>query len=636
MIINNKVNFRRILYYKFELFLLLLTIIGLILKFFYFYRLELDSDTAVEGLMTIEFWKYHNYFLSYFYVPSDDSYTFEVVIFHLLPQILSNFNPIMLNIVSFFIFLLIIIIFSHIIFSFTKSLLNTLFFSALLSNWYIVYGMIAFPHSSTILMIGLLLILCLFKPIKNWDIIFLVILAIATFSDSLILIWFIIPIIIVHFLKFLLRDQIVSFLKFDIVFKITLSSGIVMIFKKYYIEYYVNHTHIFHCIEWNCLSNTQIPILLNDLTSLFFYRLKEHQITFIDTLFIFFFIAYVILLINLKLKSIQKKYLIFFIFVGSMSITTSLFYITTAVPESYTARYIVFILIGLLSIFCMVDFNRSKYAKWLLLSIIIINLIYGVDLSFRINHSPNEEQYQLIDFLKKSNLTFGFGDYWDSNIITYLSHEDVIVRPIWIENGLVPRYWNSAKRWYENPPKQFFVIVRHTNEKALNYFYNNFLLPDPVRIFDYKNYKIFEYNMTNFDIRNRKFNTIKLFHSGGEKRYDPLIEGFSWYADKNIEGYIIYGPYISLPRGNYRVTYMIRSDSNVSANVSVAKLEIFDNRILKQIVIYDSNFPNTSIYQAFSLDFTSQNNKNLEFRIYKYSNVTLFIGNITLNELNNT
>lgn len=493
-----------ILYYKFELILLFLTVFGLVLKFFHlFLSIEFNSDNVFAGLSTIEFWKYHNYFFSYYYVPAYDNYIPEVIVFHLLPQILSNYDPSMLKMVAFFIFLLIIVIFSYIIFLSTKSLLNTLFFSALLSNWYLDYSwMSATSHEGTIFTIGILLILYIFKPIKNWDIIFLAILSIVTFSDSLVLIWFTIPIlftiIITNLLRLSLREQIVSFLKFDIVFKIVFVSIVVTIFKKFFIEYYISHTNVFHCMELSCLINTQIPLFLKDLVILFnFHRIENSQIMFV---FVVFLIAYAILSIK-NFRSISKKDILFlFIFICIMLVAASSFYIAAAMVGS--ARYLKFILIGILSIFCLADFNKSKYVKWLLLSIIIINLIYVIDIPF--NTHPNEEQYQLIDFLKKSNLSFGYGDYYDSNVITYLSHEDVIIRPILIENGVVPYYWMSAKRWYENPPKKFFVIVKNTNEKALNYYYNNYILPEPIQIIDYKNYKIFEYNTLDSVYHNNK------------------------------------------------------------------------------------------------------------------------------------
>lgn len=634
----------KVLYYKLESILILLTIIGLGFKSFHlFVRLFFQSDNVFAGQSAMEFWKYQNYFFSYYYVPSDDSNIFEVIVFHLVPQILSNYDPIMLKIITFIIFLLIIIIFSFIIFFLTKSLLNALFFSALLSNWYIDYLSTILwitSHESTILMIGILLMLYFFKPVKNWDIIFLVILAGVTFSDSLILVWFTVPmiftILITNYPKQKLREQIVSFLKFDLVFKIAFLSSIVMIYKRIFIDYYIRHPHLFQCSELMCFINTQIPLFFKSLTlllnpDLYGIIFKTNPISYIATLFVVILIAYTILLIkNFKLQ-LKNDIKFFITFVGIMFVITSILYFTTAI--TLQLQYLKFILICLLSIFCLIDFSKSKYGKWILFIIIIINLFYVVDSPFNKPISSNEEQYHLIDFLKNSNLSFGYGEYWDSNVITYLSHEEVTIRPILIENGLDPYYWNSAKRWYNSIPENFFVIVRTTNERALYYFNNNYVLPDPVRIIDYKNYKIFDYNTSNFDVINRKYNAVKLFHSGGEKRYDPLIEEISWYADNNIEGYIIYGPYISLPRGNYRVTYMIRYDSNVSRNESVVRLEVFDNRILRQIIINNSDFLNSNTYQPFTLNFTSKNIQKLEFRVYKYYNSTIFINNISIKKV---
>lgn len=643
---RNSSFFKTILYYKFESILLLLTIVGLGLKFFYLlFRVEFNSDNVLGGLSTIEFWKYQNYFFSYYYVPSDDSNIFETVVFHLVPQILSNYEPVMLKIITFIIFLLIIIIFSSLIFYFTKNLLNTFFFSALMSNWYIdPLSTILWitSHDSTILMIGILLAIYFFKPIKNWDILFLTILTGVTFSDSLILIWFTVPmlftILIINFKKRQLKDQIVSFLKFDLVFKIVFLSSIVMIFKKVFIDYYVSHTHTFHCTEFGCLINTQIRLFFESLTLLLnpnFYRIifENNQISSIDILFVVILITYTILLIKSYRSHLKKEISFFFVFVSIMFMITSIFYFTTALALPLQSQYLKFILVCLLSIFCFVDFSESKYAKWHLLGIVVINLVYVLNVSFDTTHTPNEEQYQLIDFLKKSNLSFGYGEYWDSNVITYLSHEDVTIRPIWIENGLDPRYWNSAKRWYDYIPDKFFIIVRTANEKALNYYKNNYVLPEPIQIIDYKNYKIFLYSTSDFDIRNRTFDAIKLFHSGGEQRDDPTIQEYSWYAHKDLEGYIIYGPYISLPNGDYRVTYIIRSDQNISGNENIARLEVFDNRILKQVIINNSDFLNLNTYQAFTLDFTSQNNKHLEFRVYKYPNSTLFVNNISIKKV---
>lgn len=78
---------------------------------------------------------------------------------------------------------------------------------------------------------------------------------------------------------------------------------------------------------------------------------------------------------------------------------------------------------------------------------------------------------------------------------------------------------------------------------------------------------------------------------------------------------------------------MIRYDSNVSRNESVAKLEVFDNRILRQIIINNSDFLNSKTYQPFTLNFTSKNIQKLEFRVYKYYNSTIYINNISIKKV---
>ena len=63
------------------------------------------------------------------------------------------------------------------------------------------------------------------------------------------------------------------------------------------------------------------------------------------------------------------------------------------------------------------------------------------------HEQPNREQYELINYLKELNLTLGFGDYWDSNIITYLSKEDILVRPVcFTDEKIIPFKWNACGR----------------------------------------------------------------------------------------------------------------------------------------------------------------------------------------------
>lgn len=634
-------DYKILFFYRYELFLLFLTIIGLILKIVYeLFQLEYQSDNVFGGLAAIEFWKYNNFFLSEYYVPSDDSNFFEALVFHVVPQVLSNYNPIMLKVSTFIIFSLIVIIFSYFVYRLTNNILNGLFFSAVLSNWYIFDSTTILwitSHESTILMIGVLMVLYFFKPLtRYWEIIFFSILAVVTFSDSLILVWFTIPLLLViisdHFRTQTIKEQISSFFRFDFVFKIVFISGILMITKKLFIPYYMNHTHIFHELEIANLIAIQVPILFQHLTILIdphFYRdfIISNSISIIDIVFLSLFVGYVILVIKYLKSHSTKNAKIFCVFTFITFIACSLLYITTAFQIQL--QYLKFLLVCLLIIFCLIDFNKVRISRFILIGIIFINLFFCISYAAALDmsHNPNEEQYNLIEFLKGENLTFGYGDYWDSNVITYLSHEDITIRPILIGNGLVPFNWNSAERWYSNLPQKYFIIIRKTDEHAINY-YNNTFMPKYIRVIDYRNYKIFEYNQS--EIQAYTYDAVNLSHLGGNSDYDPLLQKDIWYSNNTVWGYVVYGPYVILPSGSYQVDYRLKRNGTPTQNLSVARVEISSNKILNQSTIFTTALTNDT-YQTFSLTFESNSSVPLEFRVYKYPHSTLSIENIEVN-----
>ena len=116
-----------------------------------------------------------------------------------------------------------------------------------------------------------------------------------------------------------------------------------------------------------------------------------------------------------------------------------------------------------------------------------------------LDYQPNRAQFELIEYLKENGLVYGVGDYWDSNIITYLSKEQVIIRPILLNNGqiLPPNWWWSSQRWYSGEAIDFnklFLIFRSDDAPMMDalkpYLMNN----QPNETKSYKNYKIFVYN----------------------------------------------------------------------------------------------------------------------------------------------
>jgi hypothetical protein len=97
--------------------------------------------------------------------------------------------------------------------------------------------------------------------------------------------------------------------------------------------------------------------------------------------------------------------------------------------------------------------------------------------------------------LKESNLTHGFGNYWDSNVITYLSKEEVVIRPLIFTNaGVVPFRWLSCERWFKEETKtdEIFIIQSHFQNKEIE----NFVLKNPPKkVREFKDYKIYVWDV---------------------------------------------------------------------------------------------------------------------------------------------
>lgn len=110
-------------------------IFGLASKLFISIYFRLDSDSVGMGLMSMEIGKHNNYLLSGYHLLSSDSLVFtELIPFHLIPQILTNYNPLSLKIITFLIFVLSIIILAYLVYFVSGNIFHALLFGALAAN----------------------------------------------------------------------------------------------------------------------------------------------------------------------------------------------------------------------------------------------------------------------------------------------------------------------------------------------------------------------------------------------------------------------------------------------------------------------------------------------------------------------
>ncbi|WP_321418853.1 hypothetical protein [uncultured Methanomethylovorans sp.] len=488
----------------FDLILFLFILYGLALKFRFALAIPLNSDSVLAGLVSREVLEHGNYFLSGYYFPSADPYIFsDFLPFHLLPQLFSDYDPMALVVSSYLIFIGTVVVYSMLIYSITKNITNSLIFSALIANvpnspfgWG-SYSFFAVPtgHTATILFIGLLLLICeqdARKEIKS--ILYLLILILISFSDSILILWYLVPFFVTQtFLNrpFELRKIIFPFISMASVGLIYLLKESVNTFVSIPVSLITSKAQILD--NWR-LFYEGIALLYNfNLYQFTQTHRLDIQIAILIpiTIGIIYFIV-----VNISYNMLKKPVCLF----PLLSIAfTSIVYIFTSVSiDILTTRYLTFPLIICTVILALIyNKNTKHYRLYSVLFLLLVIINAGSNLeAFKSGYQePNQEQYELISYLKESNLTYGYADYWDSNIITYLSKEEVIIRPVtFTDTGIVPFRWLSCERWFEeqgNITDKVFILQRNMQKGEIEAIVN---VNPPKETLEFGNYKIYVWN----------------------------------------------------------------------------------------------------------------------------------------------
>jgi len=481
--------------------LFLLILYGLFLKFKLSLLNELNSDFVSPGLVCREIFVHGNYFLKGYYFPFPDPYIFsDLIPFHILPQLLTRYDPKALILSSYFIYVAVIITYSVLIYNMTGKIRNSLIFASLLANipnnttFFFLQPVI---HVGTILFIGILLLIHRQNIHGRLSAVFyLLVLALISFSDSLLILWYFIPFFVAHTLlnrPFKLRKMTFSFISGITVLLVYLVKESIQTFISYPINLITSKglffDNIFLFFKGICLLyNSELYEFSNT------YKLNIHvMIVIIITVGIMYFVFS-----NISKTFNMNSVWWLFAFL-SITFISIIYVFTTISVDITTTRYLTFPLILSISILALVYSQNMKLQRvylFLLISLIIINAGSDTELLKGGHEQPNREQYELINYLKESNLTLGYGDYWDSNIITYLSKEEIIVRPVLFTDAkITPFRWLSCERWFTEQTKinesVFIIQSNFQNEEIENFVHEN----PPKKILEFKNYKIYVYDV---------------------------------------------------------------------------------------------------------------------------------------------
>ncbi len=107
----------------------------------------------------------------------------------------------------------------------------------------------------------------------------------------------------------------------------------------------------------------------------------------------------------------------------------------------------------------------------------------------------------------------------------------------------------------------------------------------------------------------------------------------------NLPNYLVYGPYINVYPGEYRVAFYLKVDDN-NYEGEVATLDVTSNLGQEQItqsLVSGTDFVYPDQYQQFVLYFAAdQVLTHVEFRVYYRGNVTLWVDYIKMSEVSTT
>jgi hypothetical protein len=102
---------------------------------------------------------------------------------------------------------------------------------------------------------------------------------------------------------------------------------------------------------------------------------------------------------------------------------------------------------------------------------------------------------ELAQLLLKNNLQYGFGTFWQANVVTVLTDNKVKTRPIYIENGRIfAMKWLSSSSWYSEAVTrgETFLILSTAEALALNWdFFASARGLTPFKTIQFKHYTVF-------------------------------------------------------------------------------------------------------------------------------------------------
>lgn len=502
----------------------ILVAFGLISCFLFSLNLDLDSDTVVPGLVTMEIIEHGNFQFTY---PVDDPYLFtDIFTFHFVPQALSGYDPTVLRLTAFAVFVMVVAVFAYLVYRFS-SLTSALIFAALFTNMqpgaFYLYLSPEY-HVGTLLFTGLFLVAFHTDMVKKLP--FYVVLAISfvvgliIISDSMLIATFVLPYLGYCLYRLHLQKEPVdpegnkkerakqaSVRKAEtskiypvlILLGSTTLAAYVLKMNNFFLDLHLffitNKSPTMAGVDDNLARfvNSLLQLVSNNL-----YNLVNKGISWYDAIIAAVFIlvvAYSLVRMNKKAEYLNVIFLL-------SALAVFIAFVFTTLGEGGSGRFLIFIA---LSIFAIIGIAYKPEKPGLnvntafLGAVVILILAAAASNIIQISgydYQPNKEDYALISYLEENNLTYGYSDINTANKLIYLSKEKVLYPKVQIvDDNFKIDFMLTTTRWYNKFTEtgQLCLIV---NPKDM--YYNETVhmatIHVPDKTYNYEGYTIYYYN----------------------------------------------------------------------------------------------------------------------------------------------
>lgn len=355
--------------------------------------------------------------------------------------------------------------------------------------------------------------------------------------------------------------------------------------------------------------------------------------------FVIFYLSIIIFLLcykKLKLKDTEIFLNIFILL--SVILNIASFLITNRPP---TNRYLMTLYFFPILLFLFISsgykniykfFHIMAYMILLLLVYKAVNILLSEKLDLKKEFYP--EEILCVDNLLRNYDHYGIANYWDARIYTNFSHIGLKIDAV--GTNLIP--FNPIGNTQQFKNSYSFIITDISPNSEIKTFWT----PNDKLVKLYHPTSIEFCGRKKIIIFNKNQLKIRYFQKAGDE--------FTWLADTlpsrfpstSIQGdgsriarptetstYLIYGPYINLPEGNYQ--FLINYISNAPLTISAASWDVsgVKSGAINQGALQGTDNKITIFKEKFTIKNLNKNDP-YEIRIYFNSGYQFIINNIKL------